>query len=60
MGNDLGKDKVLILRELKDVLKRFLGDRIRLILYGSKARGDYTEDSDIDIAIIVKGSDKGN
>ncbi len=55
MGNDFGDDKVLVVRELKDVLKSFLGDRIRLILYGSRARGTYTEESDIDIAIIVQG-----
>lgn len=40
--------------ELKDSLKDFLGDRIRLILFGSKARGDYDNESDIDIAVIVK------
>ena len=55
MNNDFEKDKVLIVRELKDVLKRFLGDRIRLVLYGSRARGDYADESDIDIAIIVQG-----
>lgn len=33
------------------------GDSIVAIyLYGSYARGDYTEDSDIDITAIVKGS----
>lgn len=42
------------LRELKDSLKDFLGDRIKLILYGSRARGDYDNESDIDIAVIVK------
>ena len=59
MNNDFEKDKVLIVRELKDVLKRFLGDRIRLVLYGSRARGDYADESDIDIAIIVQGLTRG-
>ena len=31
------------------------GKRIRLILFGSKARGDYDSESDMDIAIIVPG-----
>ena len=44
------------LRELKDVLKLFLGDRlVRFVLYGSKARGDYHSESDLDVAIVVKG-----
>ena len=31
-------------------------DLVEIILYGSCARGDYSEDSDIDIALFVKGS----
>jgi predicted nucleotidyltransferase len=35
-----------------------LGDRIvHVILYGSRARGDYTEDSDIDVLVVVGGID---
>ncbi len=35
-----------------------LGDHIvRIILYGSRARGDYTEDSDIDLLVVVRGID---
>ena len=44
-----------ILKDLKDSMKGFLGNRVRLILYGSRARGDYDDGSDIDIAIIVRG-----
>ncbi len=48
------EEKILI--ELKNTLKEFLGDRMtKLILYGSRARGDYDDESDIDVAIIVKG-----
>jgi len=44
------------LMELKDVLKGLLGDRLQvLVLYGSKARGDWDSKSDIDVAIVVKG-----
>lgn len=51
-------DKVLekILKELKNNIAPFLGDRLeRIVLYGSRARGDYDADSDIDVAIgIIK------
>lgn len=44
------------LKELRESLKEFLGDHIlRMMLFGSRARGDYGDDSDIDIAIIVRG-----
>lgn len=37
------------------MLKELLGnDLVEIILYGSCARGDYTEDSDIDIAILTR------
>ena len=29
-------------------------DLVEAVLYGSYARGDYTEDSDIDIALLIK------
>ena len=38
--------------------RRELGDRIvHIILYGSRARGDYTEDSDIDVLVVVRDVD---
>lgn len=44
------------LKELKENLNVFLGERlIRFVLYGSRAREDYDNESDIDIAIIVRG-----
>lgn len=43
------------LGKLKTVLNEFLGDSAKIILYGSKARGDDILTSDIDVAIIVKG-----
>ena len=34
----------------------FLGDRLRrMILFGSIARGDFADESDIDVAIIIRG-----
>jgi uncharacterized protein len=42
-------------KALKGSLKGVAGIHPRLILFGSRARGDFTEESDIDLAIIVPG-----
>ncbi len=52
-------------REIEEVLKKYTADVRTLygdclqeiILYGSYARGDYREDSDIDIMILVENMD---
>lgn len=50
--NDVVIEKVK--REATELVKTILGkDLIKVILYGSCARGDYTQDSDIDIALIT-------
>ena len=44
-----------ILREFKRELNEILGSKLAdVILFGSYARGDYTEESDVDVLIIVK------
>jgi predicted nucleotidyltransferase len=48
-----------VLSELKRRLSSLLGSRLaRLVLYGSRARGDYDKDSDVDVAIIVRDLDR--
>jgi uncharacterized protein len=55
----LNDQETRALAELKSALHLLLGDRlVRLALFGSKARGDESEESDMDIAIVVKGLDR--
>lgn len=50
---EIEADKVL--EELKDLMESQLGDRlVKMVIYGSRARGDFAIESDIDIAIIVR------
>lgn len=34
----------------------FIDERLKLILFGSKARGDFRRDSDIDVLVVLKQS----
>jgi predicted nucleotidyltransferase len=44
-----------ILKEMKEELQLLLGDNFsKMVLFGSRARGDWEEESDTDIALIVK------
>ncbi|MCX8042744.1 MAG: nucleotidyltransferase domain-containing protein [Desulfobacterota bacterium] len=49
-------EKHPVLQEIKKALTSFLDKRlVKLVLFGSRARGDYSAGSDFDIAIIVQG-----
>jgi predicted nucleotidyltransferase len=44
-----------ILTRLRTALAEVYGDRLeRVVLYGSRARGDHRPDSDYDIAVFIK------
>ena len=44
--------------KLKTLLSQKLGNSLKnVLLYGSKARGDYDNDSDIDILVVADGVD---
>jgi uncharacterized protein len=47
-----------ILRRFREALNALYGDRIeRIVLFGSRARGDAREDSDYDIAVFLNDLD---
>lgn len=46
-----------ILRELRRRLQDLYGDRlVRIILFGSQARGDAEPGSDIDVMVVLRGT----
>ena len=58
--HEVGEEELsAVLAEIKTRLSALLGSRLeRMFLYGSRARGDYGPESDIDIAIIVEELDR--
>ncbi len=48
-----------ILKAVRGILEPIYGERLRgLVLYGSVARGDYNQDSDVDILVVLDELDK--
>lgn len=55
MLGHLTKQEELIVKNIANRIRQFLkGHLVILEIFGSKVRGDFTPDSDIDILIVVK------
>ena len=59
MTTDLSTRKMnrnKLLQEIKKRLQNSYGDRLKgVVLYGLEARGDVSEDSDIDVLVLLDG-----
>lgn len=52
----LTDDEKKAVAEIKQSIQALVGDRMKsLVLFGSKARGDFDPESDVDLAILVDG-----
>ncbi len=59
LGQNVTVEELRTLSVVRDEIRKVLSGRpFRMVLFGSKARGDWDEDSDIDIALIVDGMDR--
>lgn len=48
-------DASAVIADFKQAVTGFYGSRLdKIILYGSRARGDFREDSDFDFAIVLR------
>ena len=46
----------ILLKKISEIYKSVYGEKlVRVILYGSYARGDFSDDSDLDIVALVHG-----
>lgn len=58
MLGKLNPKEDFVLKEFKTMLSKKFGKKIKmLLLYGSKVRGDYHKESDIDVFVLI---DKGD
>ena len=47
-------DKALVIKDFTETMKNHYGDRLsKIILYGSYARGDFNDESDIDFLVLL-------
>ena len=52
------KERGVVEKFKRRVEEQFPGEIVRMFVFGSKARGDATEESDIDIIVVTRSDDK--
>jgi len=57
LGSLSEKEEQVIKQFKQELVERFPDKVVTVLVYGSKARGDYHDESDIDVLVITKESD---
>ncbi|SRR6056297_3452042 len=57
LGSLSEKEEQIIKKFKQELVERFPDEVVTVLVYGSKARGDYHDESDIDVLVIAKESD---
>jgi uncharacterized protein len=57
LGSLSEKEEQVIKKFKQELIERYPDKVVTVLVYGSKARGDYHDESDIDVLVIAKESD---
>ncbi|HYN88859.1 MAG TPA: nucleotidyltransferase domain-containing protein [Ardenticatenaceae bacterium] len=57
LGHLTPNERASLAAVVDTLVKRYGSDLLRVVLFGSKARGDFDEESDLDILVVVRMPD---